>query len=199
MSTLLKLLLAAAWVGLASGLVIRYGRCPQPPVKQGFDVKRYVGKWWEYQRFPAPFEYAVVCGSANYTLLQSDVIKVVNAGIQDIKIFGYTVRRAPVLAEGSARIVDLSTPSKLIVSFAGMPKGAASTEPNYLVVDTDYDNYAVVYSCNSFGFINFQLAWILTRAQGVKPAQFDAIITTLRNAGVDTSAFITVDHSNCKL
>merc|ERR1711976_660276 len=99
----LRLLLAAAWCGLGAGLVIRFGDCPQPPVKQGFDVNRYVGKWWEYQRFPAPFEYAVVCGSANYTLLPNDVIKVVNSGIQDIKIFGFSVRRQPVLAEGSAQ------------------------------------------------------------------------------------------------
>ncbi|KAK7500043.1 hypothetical protein BaRGS_00008590, partial [Batillaria attramentaria] len=199
MAMWLKLWLAAAWCGLAAGLVIRWGTCPKPPVKQNFDVTRYMGKWWEYQRFPAPFEFAVVCGSANYTLLQSDLVKVVNAGIQDIKIFGWTVRRAPTVAEGEAKIVDPAMPSELLVSFGDMPQIGPSTEPNYLVVDTDYDNFAVVYSCSSFGPLNFQLAWILTRAQGVKPSQYDAIYTTLRNAGVDTGAFITVDHSNCKL
>nr|KAG5708939.1 hypothetical protein BaRGS_009348 [Batillaria attramentaria] len=151
MAMWLKLWLAAAWCGLAAGLVIRWGTCPKPPVKQNFDVTRYMGKWWEYQRFPAPFEFAVVCGSANYTLLQSDLVKVVNAGIQDIKIFGWTVRRAPTVAEGEAKIVDPAMPSELLVSFGDMPQIGPSTEPNYLVVDTDYDNFAVVYSCSSFG------------------------------------------------
>jgi len=198
MPSLCQSLVVLTLLGVTSAfIVIRTGRCPTPPVKQDFDVTRYTGKWWEYQRFPAPFEYGVVCGFANYTLIASDKVKVVNSGIQEIKFLWWVISRKPTLAVGEAVIVNPSEPSKLQVSFGGMPAG--SGEPNYFVVDTDYDNYAVVYSCSgdSLGLGNVQFAWILTRAQGVRPANLEQIHNTLKESGVDISPFITVDHSNC--
>ena len=47
---------------------------------------QYTGKWWEYQRFPAVFEFGVICGFANYTQLSDTKIKVLNSGIQEIKL-----------------------------------------------------------------------------------------------------------------
>ncbi|XP_076445914.1 apolipoprotein D-like [Babylonia areolata] len=94
-------------------LVFKLGQCPTPPVKTDFDVTRYTGKWWEFKRFPAPFEFANTCGFANYTLIDSSKIKVVNSGIQKINL--------PVVATGEAVIVDPANPGALKVSFGNMP------------------------------------------------------------------------------
>ena len=34
---------------------------------------------------------------------------------------------------------------------------------DYEILDTDYDSYAVVYSCSQFLFFKYELGWILTR------------------------------------
>ena len=38
---------------------------------------------------------------------------------------------------------------------------------DYEILDTDYDSYAVVYSCSQFLFFKYELGWILTREANV--------------------------------
>ena len=51
------------------------------------------------------------------------------------------------------------------VSFFGK---AVPAKPNYIVLDTDYDNYSIVYSCNEK--INKQIIWVLTRSPRINHA-----------------------------
>ena len=51
----------------------------------------------------------------------------------------------------------------LIVSFGEMPN--PSDQANYTIMDSDYDTYSIVYSCESiwYGFASFEYLWILAR------------------------------------
>jgi hypothetical protein len=39
--------------------------------------------------------------------------------------------------------------------------------PNYHIIDSDYENYSIVYSCSNtyFGYARSEIAWILSRDQ----------------------------------
>ena len=70
---------------------------------------------------------------------------------------------------GSAVLGEPSNPSrpgKLIVNFDSQPSFARSSTTNYNVVDTDYNSYAIVYSCGEkvFGLLKSEFLWILTRS-----------------------------------
>ena len=54
-------------------------------------------------------------------------------------------------------------PGKLFVDFPGSPPG------NYWILDTDYDNYNVVYSCNKRGDSLYIFSWINTRSYNPSP------------------------------
>ncbi|KAL8575376.1 hypothetical protein ACOMHN_048669 [Nucella lapillus] len=192
--SLSSLLLLSLFTGSTAFFVFKFGKCSKPPVKQDFDVTRYLGKWWEYKRFPAPFEIASTCGFANYTLIairSRSSTPAYKRSTCDL-FFKY---RKPIVAVGEAVVVDPAKPGELQVSFGNMPAGDG--KPNYFVVDTDYENFAVVFSCSDFGIGNIQFLWILTRAQGRRPDNQGAIEKTLTNSGVDLRPFITVELTDC--
>ena len=52
--------------------------------------------------------------------------------------------------------------ANLIVNFDDMPK--SSEKANYTIMDTDYETYSVVYSCEGYrNLVSFDLFWILAR------------------------------------
>ena len=84
-------------------------------------------------------------------------------------VYKNSSKGTPNSAVGSAVLGEPSNPSrpgKLIVNFDSQPSFARSTTTNYNVVDTDYNSYAIVYSCGEkvFGLIKSECLWILTRS-----------------------------------
>ena len=59
---------------------------------------------------------------------------------------------------GYADVPDASKPGELQVHFPFSPTG------DYWVLDTDYDNFVSIYSCqDTFGLFKIEFAWILVR------------------------------------
>ncbi|GFO24802.1 apolipoprotein d [Plakobranchus ocellatus] len=69
--------------------------------------------------------------------------------------------------------------------------------PNYIIQETDYTSYSVVYSCQQLGSANIQTAWILTREAGVAPPNLAELESNLEAAGVDVSHFFVVGQTDC--
>lgn len=51
---------------------------------------------------------------------------------------------------------------KLHVKYTTVP---LTPETQYSVLETDYDNYAVLWSCSGIGPIHAQSAWLMTRSR----------------------------------
>ncbi|XP_005088895.2 apolipoprotein D [Aplysia californica] len=194
--TALSLLLMIASTS-AQMAVLRYGtECPDPPVQQNFDIIRYMGKWFEYERFPNFFQVGTRCVMANYTLQENAKVKVVNAAIEKYSVDSsacpwYRDR----IAVGSAEAADPAEPAKLGVRFnENAPAG------KYWVIETDYDNYSVVYSCSpmsSMMQVFVETGWVLTRRKAEAPANLDEIHERLSQVGIDPSNFQLSDHESC--
>lgn len=59
---------------------------------------------------------------------------------------------------GFANVPDPTYPAELLVNFPFQPPG------EYWLLDTDYDNFASVYSCSdATGLFTYEFAWILVR------------------------------------
>ncbi|XP_050405750.1 apolipoprotein D [Patella vulgata] len=144
----------------------------------------YLGKWHEIYKIPNFFEEDQSCITANYSLEAGGHIKVFNQGVTNGQ---------PVSKTGDAYVPDPSDPAKLMVKFS-----EDSPYAPYWVLDTNYMNYTVVFSCESFGKIaHVQFAWILSRNITITESLDQKLFQILENNGVPTSYLKKTDQSNC--
>ena len=67
----------------------------------------------------------------------------------------------------------------------------------YWIVDTDYDNYSLVWSCTDIVVLNFDFAWILSRKPTLDDATVEKLKQKLASFGVKTDGFMNTDQTNC--
>lgn len=117
---------------------------PQPA--KAVELNRYLGRWYEYARYEAPFQKGCEAVTADYSLRDDGMLKVVNSCRQaspDGKAKQST---------GKAKIIAGSNNAKLKVSFFGPFYG------DYWVLDRADD-----YSWAIVGEPSGRYLWMLTR------------------------------------
>ncbi|XP_015990781.2 apolipoprotein D [Rousettus aegyptiacus] len=184
MTALLLLSALAGLFDVAKGQAFHLGKCPTPPVQENFDVNKYLGKWYEIEKIPVSFEKGS-CIQANYSLMENGNIKMIN---QKLSPDG-TVNQI----EGEASQVDLTEPAKLgVKSFWLMPSSP------YWVLATDYENYALVYSCITFVWtFHVDHIWILGRNPSLPPETVTHLKDILTSNNIDIEKMTVTDQSNC--
>ncbi|XP_045859881.1 apolipoprotein D [Meles meles] len=181
------LLLLSALAGLfsaASGQAFHLGKCPTPPVQENFDVNKYLGRWYEIEKIPVTFEKGS-CIQANYSLMENGNIKVIN---QELRSDG-TVNQI----EGEATQGNLTEPAKLGVKFFWLMPSAP-----YWVLATDYENYALVYSCTTIVWLfHMDHVWILGRNPYLPPETVTYLKDILASNDIDIEKMTITDQVNC--
>ena len=115
------------------------------------DIDKYEGLWFEQLRNKdTSFEKTCYCTQANYTLNYDGSLRIENTCRNG------SPKSPPTTVIGSATIPYKEHPGFLLVSF-----GISFIKGPYAIVDTDYDNYAIVASCPRF--FGKEYLWVLTR------------------------------------
>jgi apolipoprotein D and lipocalin family protein len=164
----LAVLLLSACTGVPEGL---------KPVG-GFEVRRYLGQWYEIARFDHRFERGLTDVSATYSLREDGGINVVNRGYD---------RKRGKWQEASGRAYFLGSPhtGSLKVSFFGPFYGGY----HVIALDREAYRYAVV-SGPSRDYL-----WILARERQLPEPLLKSLVAQARQAGFDTSQLIYVAHT----
>lgn len=129
-------LLISACAGIPEGV---------EPVK-GFEVNRYLGKWYEIARLDHRFERGLSNISAEYSLYDDGDLRVINRGYNDKK-------KQWTQAEGRAKFTGSTDVGSLKVSFFGPFYGG------YNIIELDKQNYQYVMIAGN----NRSYLWILSR------------------------------------
>ncbi|XP_051267280.1 apolipoprotein D-like [Dicentrarchus labrax] len=168
----------------ADGQSFHRGSCPQPSVQDNFNVTKYMGTWYEIEKLPAMFERGK-CNQATYSPLVDGTVNVRNAELlSNGKINSI---------EGVAKVKNSSQPAILDVGFfKGVP------DSPYWVLSTDYQSYALVYSCfDYFGLFHIDFAWILARTRVLTQDVISQLRDTLAAAGVNINRLTVSNQTGC--
>ncbi|XP_071542891.1 apolipoprotein D-like [Panulirus ornatus] len=140
------------------------GLCPTLPVTKNFSLPQYMGRWYEIERFPNPFQDGN-CAVADYQLLPNGTVFITNTQLVEGQVD---------VVNGTATLWNNTSEGRLEVEFPfteDIPKPVGGGT-NYEVVATDYESYAVIYTCSYFGpGFKFEFSWIVAR-QPTLPPQF---------------------------
>jgi len=143
----------------------------------GFEVNRYLGKWYEIARLDHSFERGLSNVTAEYSLREDGSIRVINRGYNEKK-------QKWKQAEGRAKFVGSPDVGSLKVSFFGPFYGG------YNIVELDKQNYQYVMIVGN----NRNYLWILSRKPSLDPVIKRKLINKAKNLGFAVDQLINVSH-----
>lgn len=169
-----------AWY-LCIGLLMLLAACTGIPDKvqpvQGFELQKYLGKWYEVARLDHSFERGLSQVSAEYSLREDGGVKVVNRGYNEDK-------KEWKVAVGKAYFVGAADHGYLKVSFFGPFYGS------YIVFDLDQTGYQYALISGP----DKSYLWILARTPQLDPAVSARLIAKAKAAGFETDKLIFPKH-----
>lgn len=127
------------------------GNTAVPDPAKPVELSAYLGKWYEYGRYEAPFQTGCEGVTADYSLRDDGKIQVVNACFKGALDGEYSE------AKGRAKVVEGSEGAKLKVSFFGPFYG------DYWVLDRSEPDADGLYEWSIVGEPSGRYLWMLTR------------------------------------
>ncbi|KAK4208658.1 apolipo protein D [Rhypophila decipiens] len=159
------------------------GKCFYPKPDIGFDLKSYVGRWYQVAGTPQPFNAACKCTYAQYSINDNGSVRVNNtcqAGNRAISILGTATPAPPQY--GATGVFTVLFPGERPADCPG---------PNYIVQDYTGD-FSLVQNNN------LTTLFLLSREQHPKPEVLDAWIKRAGLLGSDISQVVKTDQTDCQ-
>ena len=139
----------------------------------GFELNKYLGKWYEVARLDHSFEEGLSQVTAEYSLRDDGGVLVVNRGF-------FAEDNIWKEAEGKAYFVNSDTEAYLKVSFFGPFYGS------YVVFELDHDDYQYAFISGP----NHKYLWLLSRTPTVNPELIEKFKRMSADRGFDTTKLI---------
>lgn len=143
----------------------------------GFELERYLGKWYEIARLDHSFERGLINVTADYSLREDGGMAVINRGFNP-------QTEEWEQAVGKAYFIRGTDTGRLKVSFFGPFYGGY----NIFALDRESYGYSLVAGPDH------SYLWILARTPELEPSLLDALVRQARDAGFATDELIYVDH-----
>ncbi|OTF82314.1 apolipoprotein D-like protein [Euroglyphus maynei] len=171
-----RFIILLATISLIEGQRFVSGPCPSIPSMATFDKTRFLGHWVEVEKTPSIFDFMMRCLRVDY--LGS------TAGL-------------PITVKGDGLPHPGTKVGKYNIRYGfGVPfQGSEVT-----IIDTDYKEFAVLYSCTSSiiqGFYHTEYLWLLSRDGTLSNPTRQNIYETLDHLKINRIGLQMSERSTC--
>ncbi|XP_053692604.1 apolipoprotein D-like [Sabethes cyaneus] len=164
------------------------GACPLYSPIAKFNRTRFLGTWFEVERYFTVNEVAMKCVSATYELQVDGKIVVKNALTNS---FNNVERIISGIMAPPGRAGD----GRYTILYQSFP---ISYNASVMVLGTDYDSYAVLWSCSNIGPVGHTIsAWLLTRDRVPQADVMFRAYEVLKKYGVSRTFFVKTNQVDC--
>ncbi|KAI5707157.1 hypothetical protein M8J75_015050 [Diaphorina citri] len=196
--------------------LISFGSCPTKNPVANFDLPRFSGFWLENRALEGVHLTQEAWGACLSVLFDYTTIQNVTVG--ESNIFN------DFLPGGSSNPGNFTRETTILstIVFGKNHTGAINADfvPNraefrihgtwatwrflsipvqtITILDTDYTNWALLWSCQDMGLLNKQTSWILTRSSTLAANVSGAIINSLFAQGLPETQYQVTQQSNCE-
>ncbi|MGC3875191.1 lipocalin family protein [Halomonas sp. GXIMD04776] len=143
---------------------------------RNFDLKPYMGRWYEIARLDHSFERGLDCVTAEYSRRDDGGVKVINRGVN-------LEKGEPDIAEGKAYFIEDENVGRFKVSFFGPFYGGY----NILELDANYQHALIVGP-------NRDYLWILSRTPSLEEDVYQRLVERARILDFATNELIEVEQ-----
>ncbi|PSN46512.1 hypothetical protein C0J52_09036 [Blattella germanica] len=175
-----------ATLSTVSGHSYHMGNCPSVDSQESFDMNRFLGKWYVIQKTSTGSK----CLTNIYEKTNETGKYIIRQASEHL-LLGLTSLNHEYTYEGIITMPDSRDPARMQVRFPLSVAGSAS----YIVLMTDYENYAAVFSCQKLAFAHRQSASILSRKPTLDKMYTDKIRARLTSYGIDPFDLSIIEHS----
>lgn len=165
------------------------GPCPVIDPPENFQKQKFFGHWIETEKTPSMFDLMMRCMTVEYSDDKDGSI--------DVAVKGVSLGGIPVSISGDGLIQDINRAGFYNVRYGlGMPMQGTQVT----VVDTDYNEYALIYSCtNSLlsGLFHSEYIWLLSRDGSLSNPTRQNIYEKLDNLKINRSGLQLSDRTGC--
>jgi len=168
------------------------GRCPKHDYMSNFNMSKFTGQWFEVERSFYLMELTSSCITIDLNENQK--------GNLDVSVT--TVGRWSGLRKETKGIASKSKRDPTVYLFkvaTKLPKAIARLLPGsgfYQILDTDYENYAVIWSCSALGVLHTDMTWVFGRAPDLSVEIRTKVYELLTQHHIDTDRLI-LSNNNC--
>ncbi|XP_045491462.1 apolipoprotein D-like [Colias croceus] len=169
------------------------GKCPIYPQFPNFDMTRMSGKWYEVERSFHLIEIAASCTEIDVTINERGYF-VINVHTINRLTGNHGVSYGlgiPSHAGSSAFRYKLNNRMPYVIG--RMLPGAG----HYNILFTDYDQFALIWSCTNYNVVHSDRIWLLGRERDIDAILRAQIYAIMQELNLDSDRLIISKNNNC--
>ncbi|XP_026749457.2 apolipoprotein D-like [Galleria mellonella] len=169
------------------------GKCPVYPQFPNFDIRRMTGIWYEVERSFYLVELSASCTELNVTLGDRGylfiTINTVNRWLGNPS----TTYGIGIPSFNGSSVFRYKVNNRMPYVIGRLLPGAGQ----YNVLFTDYDQFALIWSCSSVSIAHADRIWILGRHREIEAALRAKIYAIMLEHKLDPDRLVISKNNNC--